>query len=218
MAKYLKSKGPERRKAKRKLRRYLIVSEDSKSSLDYLRSFSFNPKLVEIDTEGGAGNTVGVVERGIERVEAARKEGTPFIHTYCVFDKDDWSLNRYEAAFSKAKQHNDLTAIWANECFELWYLLHFEYRNTSIGRHDLCKQLEKRLGTKYSKTDKTIYESLQDKQQQAIANARRLYHEACQEGAKFPWRINPSTNVHVLVQKLNELGESINDVKGGDPF
>ena len=186
----------------------MIVSEDSRSSLDYLCSFPFNPKIVEIITEGGAGNTVGVVDKGIELKEAAQKDSNPFIHVYCVFDKDDWNSNRYEAAFAKANRHNDLTAIWANECFELWYLLHFEYRNTSIARNELCKLLEDRLGTKYRKTDESIYKLLLEKQEDAIKYAGRLLSEAQKDNQMFPWRKNPSTNVHMLVQKLNSLDES----------
>lgn len=207
MAQYRKDKGPERRKVKRKLGRFLIVSEDSKSSLHYLRSFPVNPKIVEIVTEGGAGNTVGVINRGIELKEAAKKDNNRFVHVYCVFDKDDWDPNRYEAAFAKANKHNDLTAIWSNECFELWYLLHFEYRNTFIGRNELCKLLENRLGTKYSKNDETIFKLLQEKQQDAIKHSNRLLCEAKKDCQRFPWRRNPSTNVHLLIEKLNSLNE-----------
>lgn len=122
MARYSQSSGPKRKSKLRPRRRFLIVSEDSKSSLDYFKCFPVDKRLVEIVPEGGAGNTQSVVQRGIDLKKEAIAEDRPFAHIYCVFDKDDWDLNRYQAAFDKAQKHNDLTAIWANECFELWYL------------------------------------------------------------------------------------------------
>jgi hypothetical protein len=76
-------------------------------------AFPVNRKIVEIVPEGGAGNTVDVVKRGIEMQAAAEKAGQPFIHVYCVFDKDDWDINRYQQAFIEANKHNDVSAIWA---------------------------------------------------------------------------------------------------------
>jgi hypothetical protein len=79
--------------------------------LDYFLSFPVDSKLIEIVTEGGAGNTVSVVQRGIDLKNEAERNGIPFVHVYCVFDKDSFSLDRYEAAFSMATSHNDVTAI-----------------------------------------------------------------------------------------------------------
>ena len=207
MGSYRKKRGPKRPESKRKRRRYLIVSEDSKSSLDYFLSFPVDPKLVDIVPEGGAGNTVDVVQRGIDMKLEAEKNKEPFAHVYCVFDEDNRALDRYQAAFSKAQAHNDVTAIWANECFELWYLLHFEYRNSALGRGQLYKILETsaRLGKEYDKSDKQIYDALLDKQDTAIANSQRLHDSALRDKPHFPWRVNPSTNVHEIVEQLNNL-------------
>lgn len=111
-------------------------------------AFPVDPKIVEIVPEGGAGNTVDVVKRGVEMQAAAETAGQPFIHIYCVFDKDDWDMNRYQQAFIEANKHNDVTAIWANQCFELWYLLHFAFHNSGMHRDEIYKKLEtpSRLG------------------------------------------------------------------------
>jgi len=165
--------------------------------------------LVEIVPEGGAGNTQGVVQRGIDLKNEAIAEGRPFAHIYCFFDKDDWSLNRYQAAFDKARQHNDLTAIWANECFELWYLLHYAYHNTHTGREQLYALLKakSRLGKVYEKGDASVYAALEAKQPDALRWSKKLLFVAQQESAQCPGRVNPSTNVHELVDRLNKLGE-----------
>lgn len=209
MARYHRNSGPRRREATRRLRRYLIVSEDSKSSLDYLTAFPVDPKIVEIVTEGGAGNTVDVVKRGIGMQENAEKARQPFVHVYCVFDKDNWSMDRYQQAFIEAEKRNDLSAIWANECFELWYLLHFAYHHSGSHRSEIYKKLEapERLGKHYEKGDTSIYDHLRDRLEVALKNANRLFVCAKGESPNQPWTVNPSTNVQDVVKKLIELGE-----------
>jgi hypothetical protein len=209
MARYHKQSGPKRRPARLKRRRYLIVSEDSKSSLDYLTAFPVDPNIIEIVPEGGAGNTVDVVKRGIEMQKTATKDGQPFVHVYCVFDKDDFELNRYQGAFIEAGKHNDVTAIWANQCFELWYLLHFAYHNSGIHRSGIYRKLETpdRLGKHYDKGDASIYDKLLDKRDVAIRNGDKLLVSARDELPNQPWAVNPSTNVQDVVRKLVDLGE-----------
>jgi len=193
-----------RRTRQRPSRRYLIVAEDAKSGLDYLVSFQIPAHFAEIVPEGGAGNTVSVVERALHLREEAARTKAPFIHTWCVFDRDEHPKDRYQRAFELAKTYADVTVIWANECFELWYLLHFCYRDTGIGRAELRKELSKpdRLNRKYDKADQAIFDFLKDKRPAAFRHAERLL--------KFnssPLQ-NPSTNIHLLVRRLIELQEA----------
>jgi hypothetical protein len=97
--------------------------------------------------------------------------------------------------------------VWANECFELWYLLHFCYRDTGIGRGDLYKELSKsdRLNRKYDKADKTVFELLKGRRSTAHRNASRLL-----EFNSSPLT-NPSTNVHNLVATLERLQKAATD-------
>ena len=196
--------GGKRAVATRKIRRYLIVAEDSKSSLDYLKSFPHNTDLVQIVPHGGAGNTLSVVKKGIELRDEAAAKGEPFVHVYCVFDKDDFQDDDYHNAVDKARSRNDVSAIWSNECFELWDLLHFVYRSTGIGRHDLYREVSKHIEKSYDKADKSIYGRLLDRQDNALRNARRLYVKTCELTSR-PWMENPCTNVHILVETLRKL-------------
>lgn len=212
MAKKRKTSGPKRKSRTLNLRRYLIVSEDSKSSVDYLNAFPINRKLVDVQTVGGAGNTVYVVNKGIELREAAIARGQPYQHIFCVFDRDSFPQEDYEEAFLNARQFNNLTAIWSNECFEIWYLLHFAYRDTGIGRDALYSELGKtsRLGKAYKKGDSSIYDSLLERLPAAIRNSNKLLFEAKKERPNGHWNINPTTNVHKLIDvmlKLNAASE-----------
>ncbi len=192
-----------RRGPARKVRRYLIVAEDSKSALDYLLAFKIPTTVAKIVTEGGAGNTVSVVDKGIELRDQAIRAGEPFVHIWCVFDRDEHPLERYKAAFSRAKGQDSLPAIWANESFELWYLLHYCYRNTAIDRHQLKREISKpdRLNRRYEKGDDNIFALLNDPVLLAAAlrNARKL------EQMNPSPLSNPSLNIHHLVQKPMEL-------------
>ena len=192
----------------RSLRRYLIVAEDAKSGLDYLRSFQIPDNYAHIVAVGGAGNTVSVVEKALELREKAAHARQPFVHTWCVIDRDEHPLERYRLAFARAKMYRDVTVIWANECFELWYLLHFCYRVTAIGRAELRKELSRsdRLNRKYDKADAEIFELLRGKRRNAHRNAERLL-------ASNPSpEINPSTNIQVLVGQLEALQTAAGEI------
>ena len=199
----------QKERYQRSLRRYLIVCEDSKSSLDYLMRFEIPQVYAEIVPEGGAGNTISVVDKAIELKDEAERRNQPFIHCWCVIDRDDHPEDRYKLAFERAKQNKDVSVVWANECFELWYLLHFCYRDTGIKRDDLYKELSKpdRLNRKYDKADKNVFELLKDKRASAHRNAARLL-----EFNPSPLT-NPSTNVHLLVAALERLQKAATEAQ-----
>jgi hypothetical protein len=191
----------------RKIQRHLIVCEDSKSGADYLRSFEVAADFVEVVIEGGAGNTDGVVEKALALRKTAIEAKQPYARVWCVFDRDSFPAKNFNRAFGLAsgKETSDVAIIWANECFEIWYLLHFELRTTGIGRKALRKEISKpnRLGRKYGKGDATVFDLLKDKTHAAIKNSKMLL--AQYGNALHPERDNPSTNVHELVIVLQQL-------------
>lgn len=125
---------------------------------------------------------------------------------WVVFDKD--SFPQFDNAIKKATSHN-LNVAYSNECFELWFLLHFNLIESATRRKEyplkLTKKLQKLTGDKkikYSKNSKKlqkldIYSLIKEKENFAIKNAEKLLKE---NGRK-----NPSTAVHLLVERLNEL-------------
>lgn len=187
------------------LRRYLIVCEDAKSSRLYLDKFPYDRALVQIESEGGCGETLSVVERAITLRTEAIRAGSPFVEIFCVIDRDDHSAERYRRAFEVAHRFNDLHVIWANEAFELWYLLHYEYLDVGLHRDHLNRNLAERIGTRYDKADDSLYVRLLHRQAVALRNAARL--EKYNGASVTSWLENPSTNIHVLVRLLNKLAE-----------
>ncbi|MBK1835062.1 RloB family protein [Roseibacillus ishigakijimensis] len=199
----------DKRSRKQNLRRFLIVCEDEKSSRLYLQKFPFDRKLVEIETVGGCGNTISVVERGLELKDRAQKKKQPYVHVYCVIDRDEHPLDRYRAAFSKGYKHNDVSIIWANEAFELWYLLHYDYLDTPTHRDDLARRFAEKMGRSYDKADDSIFEELESKLSTAFQNAERLEKQL--SGEREPQMANPSTNIHDLVKRLLDIGNISQD-------
>jgi hypothetical protein len=185
----------------RAVRRILILCEDEKSSRDYFARFPHNPAQVLIECVGTGMNTDSLMEDAIRRKSKALEEREPYERIWVVYDKDDFSDHQFNRAFQLALSHNEVVAPWSNECFELWYLLHFGYRDTAIGRKAICESVGEHLGKDYAKNDASVYDRLLDRIEVALRNAQRLEVE---NGAGEARR-NPSTRVHHLVQALRNL-------------
>lgn len=180
----------------RELRKnFLIVCEGEKTEPKYFQGFRVNKNVVEISIKGFGYNTRSLVNAAI-----ALKEGKEYDQVWCVFDRDSFPAQEFNVAFEIAA-NNDIKIAYSNEAFELWYLLHFEYYDLTIQRKEYRKLLTQKLGYKYEKNSDSIYDSLLDKQADAIRNAKRLLksYTPCN-----PERDNPSTTIHVLVEELNK--------------
>lgn len=120
---------------------------------------------------------------------------------WCVFDVDEfWKQNpsQFKAAVRLAKD-NDIQLAWSNECFELWYLLHFQAVQTAITRRDYNTKLKthfRRLGGKMYTKNSSVFDRIIEKQPVAIKNAKQIFQ---------PNRVNsnPSTAVFKLVEEIN---------------
>jgi hypothetical protein len=181
---------------------FLIVCEGEKTEPNYFESFpvSTRPKVRIV----GAGcETIAVVNKAIELM-TERPKTKPFDRVWCVFDRDPSRVNntaqRFNEALRLAAQEN-IEVAYSNECFELWYLLHFNFYDTAVPRSDYYKKLTKLLGYDYAKNSDDMYVKLEDKQNQAIKRAQKLL--ASYE-PHYPESDNPVTTVHLLVEELNK--------------
>jgi hypothetical protein len=185
-------------------RRILIVCEDSKSSCLYFRSFKIDPHRAEVRPVGTGMNTDSLVEEAIRLKDKRETEHQPYFEIWCVLDRDNFPLSNYARAFDLARKAN-IRIAWANEAFELWYLLHFNYHDTGMSRADYKPRLDDCLPQPYEKADGSIYENVFLHQATAIRNARRLEKHWRDLGERSPQRQNPSTSIHKLVEFLNEF-------------
>ncbi len=186
-------------KRKRQLRKILIVCEGEKTEPSYFKSFPEKPDVFDsLDVEGIGNNTIFVVKKAIELRDKALKEGTPYIEAWAVFDKDDFSQADFEAAINIAVE-NRIHVAYSIECFELWYLLHFNFYDTAMHRKDYFDKLSVLLKQKYEKNNENMYSLLRTRIDTAIKNASKLYVRQM----SLPLEVqNPVTLVYELVQKL----------------
>jgi hypothetical protein len=112
-------------------RRVLIVCEDTKSARYYFESFEIDPRRAEVLPVGTGMNTDSLVDEAIKLKRKAVTDRQPYNEVWCVFDRDDFPLRNYDRAFQLIRA-NGIKVAWANEAFEIWYLLHFNYHDTGI--------------------------------------------------------------------------------------
>ncbi len=197
---------PRRGAPTRKPRPYvLIVCEGAKTEPNYFDAFRTDKhlsreliKIVPGDVSGN--NPKSIVEYAKRRMGEARKEGAEYDEVWCVFDCDEHE--RLPEAFVQARA-NGMKVAFSNPCFELWFLLHFEYHSAPVERDVLVQKLKCHLPG-YSKSSRPYFE-LQAKQATAIQNAKKL---RIHHGATFDdndAKPNPSTTADDLVIYLSGL-------------
>ncbi len=174
--------------------RFLIVCEGAKTEPNYFEKFRFPGIIVAI--EGLGFDPRQLVDTAIDL-----RRDDDYDQVWCVFDRDTWPIDNFNGAISKAQQKK-IQIAYANEAFELWYLLHFNYHDTGIPRHEYITRLHTHLGKPYTKNSLTIYEELESRMDDAIRNAERLM---TQYNPPNPAADNPSTTVHLLVKELRRF-------------
>lgn len=196
--------------------RVLIVCEDSKSSPNYFDELVKFERLSSVDIEitGDCGSDpVSVVDKAIELYDKSVNDNnlaSTFDLVYCVIDRD--AHQNFAQAIDKLNSHSKngkpFHMVRSYPCFEFWYLCHFSFTRISIGKTgtqssaDKCiKLLDKEWKTvskkKYEKNQTGIYRLLYSRLNTAMSNAKGILKEA-----KVTDEMNPSTEVHELVDKL----------------
>jgi len=211
----------------------IIACEDSVSSPTYFQMIIDNliaqkkitPNSIVIVPHDGYTNPTGV----LKNLKNYNKNGISYKeyeYKWIVIDRDSdykgggHSKEDFNEALSNAKsKRRDLhiDVAYSNDSFELWYLLHFDYRNTPIMRDEIIEKVIEKLkniephifsrltqdNIKEANYTKHIFKALLNLQDTAIRNAKRLL--VSYGTSHNPESDNPSTTVHNLVILLNNL-------------
>lgn len=186
----------------------LVICEDSKSGLNYLQDASVYFRAdakIEI-SHCGRTDPLGIIKEAI-------KNKANFDQIYCVIDRDGHQT--FDQAIVLAKTASNVNVIASFPCFEFWLLLHFGYCRkpyNAIGENSSADLLIKDLCTKdltiknYNKgNDKSIFQMLLgEKFKLARKFSPMILKEAISDGA-----LNPSTTLHILINKFEELSTPI---------
>jgi RloB-like protein len=198
----------------------LIVCEDQNTEPYYFKQFKklFPEETVYVRTIGTGKKPKGIVEQSVIERESLSVEAKKTIdEVWVVFDKDDegnnaTTLASFNIAWELAEKEN-INIAFSNEVFELWLLLHLTDVNSTnpIPRAEIYSSLgtviksfetHKLFVYEHGKTE--VIDALRTlgNEAKAIERAKRLLAE--QKG-KQPINANPSTTVHILVNRLREL-------------
>jgi len=188
--------GERRLDIREERQRFLIVCEGEKTEPNYFESFKQDlPRhVVQLDIYGEGANTLSLIERA-QCIRDSRKFGDyPFDQVWVVFDRDSFDPADFDNAIHKAES-DGMRCAWSNEAFELWYILHFEFRNTGMCRTEYQGKLGALLGDTYRKNAPDMYQKLSriGNQLHAVAWAKALHEES----------LATCTTVFLLVEQLN---------------
>ena len=175
----------------------LILCEGEKTEPNYFAAILEEFDLTNVVLiEGAAGDPLHLVREASSR--------TAFETVWCVFDRDSFPADRFDNAVN-ACDGKRLHAIWSNEAFELWYVLHFQYLDTGApggrgnARSYYQECLKELLGT-YAKNDLSMWGRLSEHLETALRNADRLV--TVHDVSTAPHDRLPMTRVGVLVREL----------------
>ncbi|MCY9692279.1 RloB family protein [Paenibacillus alginolyticus] len=192
---------------------FIIVCEGKITEVDYFKSFPYYHSLGK-DTSVGvryshkavhivpeAGQHVQVIEKADRIFKDLNKElGTvPKEDVWCVFDCDnDVTALREAVELAKRKGFH---AIYSIQCFELWFVLHFQNLTSAIDKREYDIKTGKFCDINYTHGTKGMYELLLAHQETAISKSKQLWTSKDETNCLYE---DPITNVHELVVALNQ--------------
>ena len=191
---------------------FIIVCEGKITEPDYFKGFPYYGKLgtgyshAAVYIVPDAGQHEAVVTKAYEVWKDLNEEyGTISPNeVWCVFDcdGDPDGLNRAIQA-ARSKKFN---AIYSVQCFELWYMLHFQMVRGAINKTEYDKKISEYLGIDYTHGTRGMYALLKEHQDDAIRTARQLWE---QKAKMCELQGDPITNVFLLVEALNSAYETL---------
>ena len=159
----------------------------------------------QIKVHGTGRNTIGLLKWA--RKFAEQPENKHYSRIWIMYDKDDFPLDNFDnTQFSIEDKECDDTgrkffAAWSNECFELWFVLHFRELTSNVGRERYNEILKSYFD--YDKAATDIYDIIGKHEKSnidlAITRAKKLYKSY---DDKTPSKMVPATRVYELVEEL----------------
>ncbi len=211
------------RKKRYARKRFLIVTEKSKSEISYFTKLREELKLSENEVtiiRSTGSSPRNVVETAEQLISKADRDELSVV--YCVFDRDTHST--YSKALDKIKtlrrkyqsRCDSVQAIVSIPCFEYWYLLHVKDSRQVFGKSGSpCSNLIKILTgfsefTLYDKADcSNFYHNIEKKRPIAVKRAKASLKDAHSTG-ESEFQEDPSTRVYLVVEAMQSLAKEIN--------
>lgn len=179
----------------------VIVSEGKKTERKYFGNYRKRGCGLEIKTPNTSRtDPMDLVKYAKRQISKHELDPSGDDEVWCVFDVDE-NEDKIQKAVEKAEE-SDIKIALSNPCFEIWFLLHFELRQTRLSCNDAVDNLKKYVKD-YSKNEDIFYEIV-DKRDTAISHAKKLndIHRSQRNNELYSPESNPSTQVFKLVEYI----------------
>jgi hypothetical protein len=211
----------ESRKLPLRAETWLFFCEGSKtepkyieSLVEYSNSITAKTKL-KIEVKGDGRNTKSLIESVdsfLEKVDNLYADKRiKYAETFVLFDKDSFKAEDFDNAIFRARSKGYIP-IWSNECFELWFILHYNLHISDNGREAYFNKLTELLGASYDKAD-NIFAQLRSTNgtiANAVKHAKKLDRDSSDETS--PSKRVPCTQMFRFVEMLeNQLSVDLKE-------
>ncbi len=181
----------------------VLVCEGKKTERNYFKHFKARNNGLRIEIP----NTTVTDPENLVKFALSQipKYDLDLVHgdqIWCIFDVDTNTDESIQKTVSLAK--DKIRLCISNPCFEIWYLLHFNYTDQRVSSSDLQSRLKKYI-PEYNKT-KDYFDFLLHNRETAIKNANKLNQSNMTKGIEMlSTKSNPSTQVVELVQQIQKV-------------
>ena len=201
----MSSRDRQRGKYSRKSKRVILVSYEGKNKTEkiYFNNFSNreNNFILQV-VPGNETDPINLVKQTIKKVNELGLDLESDDKAFCIFDTDTQSKKDKQIieAINLATVYN-IKMITSCPCFEIWFLLHYEYTTAFLDNNAIIDKLKKH-NEKYEK-NYNIYPEIQDKINRAIENAKKLeQYQLDNIKGKHSVEANPHTNVYEIIEEI----------------
>ena len=196
------------RKIRKQKSKILIAAEGkNKTEKTYFSNFEDGKKSYNITyARGNNTDPLKLVKMLIKEIDELKLDLQDDDVAYCIFDTDvDLNKNKIiEEAIQLAKKNN-IKIITSSPCFELWFLLHYDYTTANMDSEKVIKRL-KEYYPKYEKNI-NIYPDIIKEIDLAIDRAKKLEKYQTDNNRRIGTvEANPNTEVYKIVEYLMKKG------------
>ena len=196
------------RKVKKQKSKILIAAEGkNKTEKTYFSNFEDGKKSYNITyARGNNTDPLKLVKMLIKEIDELKLDLQDDDVAYCIFDTDvDPNKNKIIEEAIQLARKNNIKIITSSPCFELWFLLHYDYTTANMDSEEVIKRL-KEYYPKYEKSI-NIYPDIIKEIDLAIDRAKKLEKYQTDNNRRIGTvEANPNTEVYKIVEYLMKKG------------
>lgn len=196
------------RKVRKQKSKILIAAEGkNKTEKTYFSNFEDGKKTYNITyARGNNTDPLKLVKMLIKEIDELKLDLQDDDVAYCIFDTDvDPNKNKIIEEAIQLARRNNIKIITSSPCFELWFLLHYDYTTANMDSEEVIKRL-KEYYPKYEKNI-NIYPDIIKEIDLAIDRAKKLEKYQTDNNRRIGTvEANPNTEVYKIVEYLMKKG------------